>query len=184
MADKKISDMTAASAYTGANEFYEMVQGGSTRQGSHALLKTYFDTLYPTYTAPASVTPVFTGLGTVSSLTAYTWRVGGILHFEITVTPGTTTATELRVGLRYNPGSGEVDVTTASTYPTLQIVGTAKSGAQTANFTVMAEASKTYLCMGKQADGSSAGLVKRNGNDIASSGNVISMCGSVRIQGW
>lgn len=46
MADKKISEMTAASAYTGANEFYEMVQGGNTRQGSHALMKTYFDTLY------------------------------------------------------------------------------------------------------------------------------------------
>lgn len=46
MARKKISAMTAASAYTGANEFYELVQGGNTRQGSHSLLKTYFDTLY------------------------------------------------------------------------------------------------------------------------------------------
>lgn len=46
MARKKISGMTAASAYTGSNEFYELVQGGNTRQGSHALLKTYFDTLY------------------------------------------------------------------------------------------------------------------------------------------
>lgn len=46
MADKKISEMAAASAYTGANEFYEIVQGGNTRQGSHALLKTYLDTLY------------------------------------------------------------------------------------------------------------------------------------------
>lgn len=46
MARKKISAMTAASAYTGSNEFYELVQGGNTRQGSHALLKTYFDTLY------------------------------------------------------------------------------------------------------------------------------------------
>lgn len=46
MARKKISAMTAASAYTGSNEFYELVQGGNTRQGSHALLKAYFDTLY------------------------------------------------------------------------------------------------------------------------------------------
>lgn len=46
MPDKKISEMTAASAYTGTNEFYEIVQGGNTRQGSHALLKSYFDTLY------------------------------------------------------------------------------------------------------------------------------------------
>ena len=51
MADKKISEMTAASAYTGTNEFYEIVQGGNTRQGSHDLLKAYFDTLY----APAQV---------------------------------------------------------------------------------------------------------------------------------
>lgn len=62
MADKKISEMTAASAYTGANEFYEIVQGGNTRQGSHDLLKDYLDTLYPakkTYiTAQATPTRV------------------------------------------------------------------------------------------------------------------------------
>ena len=54
MADKKISEMTAASAYTGANEFYEIVQGGNTRQGSHELLKTYLDTLYAPAVATAS----------------------------------------------------------------------------------------------------------------------------------
>lgn len=46
MARKKISLMTPASAYTGADELYELVQGGNTVQGSHALLKAYFDTLY------------------------------------------------------------------------------------------------------------------------------------------
>lgn len=54
MARKKISAMTAASAYTGSNEFYELVQGGNTRQGSHALLKTYFDTLYAPVISRAS----------------------------------------------------------------------------------------------------------------------------------
>jgi len=69
MADKKISGMTAASAYTGANEFYEIVQGGNTRQGSHALLKAYFDTLYaPTASYYANT---MTGHGSTATCIPY-----------------------------------------------------------------------------------------------------------------
>ena len=57
MVDKKISEMTVASAYTGASEFYELVQGGATRQGSHALLKTYFDGFYTKTYITAQATP-------------------------------------------------------------------------------------------------------------------------------
>lgn len=72
MADKKISEMTAASAYTGANEFYEVVQGGNTRQGSHALLKAYFDTLYaPVLTSWVVRWDTFAGVGSTDTKIVY-----------------------------------------------------------------------------------------------------------------
>jgi hypothetical protein len=148
-----------------------------------ATLKTYFDTLYPTYTTPTSVTPVFTGFGTVSALTAYTWRVGAVLMGQITVTLGTTTATEARIGLRHNPGSGEVDVTTASNYPTLQIVGDSVNNTNTGNYPILAEASKTYITLGVQVPGSSAGLIKKNGTELTT-GSILSIKFMVRINGW
>lgn len=186
MARKKISDMTAASAYTGSNEFYELVQGGNTRKGSHALLKTYFDTLYAPVssimTTPTSVTPTFTGFGSVSGISAYTWRVGAQLFFEITFTSGTATGTEARIGLRYNPGSGEVDVTTVSTYPTLAVVGSGGYNSGSNSWYPLAEASKTYICVG--TDGAYNVLAKRNGNQIIGSGQIASLKGSVIINGW
>lgn len=72
MADKKISEMTAASAYTGANEFYEMVQGGNTRQGSHELLKTYLDTLYaPVVTTASYYANTMAGNGSTATKIPY-----------------------------------------------------------------------------------------------------------------
>lgn len=141
----------------------------------------------PVVTAPASVTPVFTGFGTVSGVTAYTWRVGAMLHFEITFTSGTSTADEARIGLRYNPGGGEVDVTTASTYPTTQLIGnvTYNSAAATSDpVSVLAQASKTYVTFGLQQTGSSAGLNPNIGTQVTVSGWRLALKGSVRIQGW
>ena len=181
MARKKISDMTAASAYTGSNEFYELVQGGSTRKGSHALLKTYFDTIYPVYTAPASVTPTFTGFGTVSSVSARSWRVGSELFFEIVFTSGTPTATEARISLGFNGTDG--NVTSASTYPTLQHIGSGSSASAFGVYCILSEASKTYITIGF-ASGSNGGLSKQLANTISASGWVISLKGSARIQGW
>lgn len=135
------------------------------------------------FTAPASVTPVFTGLGTVSGVTAYTWRIGAELHFEITFTSGTTTNTEMRIGLRHNPGSGEVDVTTAANIPTLQICGVGAFNGGQASYVVLAEPSKTYVTFGFSYAGQQAALNKLNGSSIGS-GVVGSYKGSVRIQGW
>lgn len=72
MARKKISELTAASAYTGASEYYEVVQGGNSRQGSHALLKTYFDTLYaPALTSWAVRWDTFAGVGSTDTKIIY-----------------------------------------------------------------------------------------------------------------
>lgn len=184
MANKKFTDLPAAGTITGA-EILAMVQGGDSVQGDIDLIKAYFDTLYPTmvYTAPASVTPTFTGFGTVSGVNCYTWRVGAYLYYELVFTSGISTATEARFGLRYNSGSGEVDVTTASSYPTLQIVGIGGGNTQVTPLYALAEAGKTYLAIGYSA-AADAPLVKRNANLFSASGWVTSFSGAVRIQGW
>jgi len=189
MANKKYTELPQANAITGA-EILAMVQDGGSVQGDIDLIKSYLDTVYSVYTAPASVTPTLTGFGTVTGLTAYTWRVGAMLFFEYRWTNGTVSATEARASLRHNPGSGEVDVTTASTYPTLQIVGSgatsggpASGGTGNGNTVILAEASKTYVTFGAQIDGIIAGLVKRTG-DVFANSSVMSIRGAVRIQGW
>lgn len=184
MADKKISEMTAASAYTGANEFYEIVQGGNTRQGSHDLLKDYLDTLYLPFSAatPVAWTPTFTGFGSVSNINAYSWRVGSELFYEIYFTSGTPTGVEARVSLGFNGVNGSV--TTSSTYAALQMVGFGGGSNSAVGIYCLAEASQTYLTFGRLQATSTFPLSKNLGTDfVVASGNY-SLKGSVRIQGW
>lgn len=184
MANKKISDLTAGSALTGA-ELIEIEQSSSSAKAAlNGILKTYFDTLYApastTITSPVAWTPTFTGFGTATAITAYSWRVGSELFFEITFSSGTATATEARISLGYNGVDGSA--TTVSTYPTLQSIGAGAVSNGANPIGVMAEASKTYITLGYFV--AYNGLVKRNGNDIANSSSIVSIKGSVRINGW
>jgi hypothetical protein len=145
-----------------------------------ATLKTYFDGFYPTYTTPASETATGTGFGTITSLNYKTSRDGAFLNGEFTFTTGTTTATEARFELKHAGGS----VTSAADYPTLFACGVAFNASNTAAYPVLIEASKTYVTFGVQAPGSSAGLVKRNGDTVSGNSVVISGNFSVRITGW
>lgn len=182
-----INGLTSKSTPVGADV---IVIGDSAASfaGKKATLTELFAQFAPV-TSPVAVTPTLTGLGTVSGVNCYTWRVGAYLHFEYTWTNGTVSATEARASLRYNPGSGEIDVTSASTYPTLQTVGHLASSAGPVvatgfgNTIVLAEASKSYVTFGAQIDGVIAGLVKRNG-DVFVNNAVMSARGAVRIQGW
>jgi len=186
MANKKISDLTAGSALTGA-ELIEIEQSGSSAKAAlNGILKTYLDTLYApastTITSPVAWTPTFTGFGTATAITAYSWRVGSELFFEITATLGTTTAAEGRISLGYNGTDG--NVTTASTYPTLQLVGSGGSTAASgASVLVLAESSKTYVTFGHALGGVSNGLAKVAGSAFGSS-STLSIKGSVRVNGW
>jgi hypothetical protein len=145
-----------------------------------ATLKTYFDTLYPTYTTPTSETATGTGFGTITSLNYKTSRNGAFLNGEFTFTTGTTTATEARFELKHAGGA----VTSAADYPTLFACGVAFNGTNTGAYPVLIEASKTYVTFGVQAAGSSAGLVKRNGDTVSGNTAVVSGKFSVRITGW
>jgi len=182
MANKKISDLTAGSALTGT-ELIEIEQSSASKYTTPADLKTYVETNSTTITSPVAWTPTFTGFGTVSAITAYSWRVGSLLHFEVTFTCGTSTVTEARVSIGYN--GTDLNVTTVSNYPTLQIVGAAVNNTVgLGNAIVMAEASKQYVTFGQDISSVQAGLVKRNATSIAVSGQVLSFSGAVRIDGW
>ncbi|MFN8369327.1 MAG: hypothetical protein U0T83_01745, partial [Bacteriovoracaceae bacterium] len=76
------------------------------------------------------------------------------------------------------------NVTTASDYPTLAICGIVADDINDPVYYTLVEASKTYITLGyAYTPTSKASLVKRNG-DIVSTGVVLSMKGSVRINGW
>ena len=182
MANSKISALTAKTSFADTDEFVLVDNAGTptTKKITGANLKASI----PLITAPAAWTPTFTGFGTVSNVTAYSWRVGSVLHFEVRFTSGTATATEARVSLGFNGVDGSV--TTASNYPTLQHVGDGVSDTGTSAFALLAEPSKTYLCFGIQdgTGGTRAGLSKRNGDVLSANGWVNTLRGSVRIQGW
>lgn len=168
MANKKISDLTAASALTGS-ELIEVEQSSTSKYTTPADLKTYM-----AQNAPTPFTPTLTGFGTVSAVTGYYWYSAGgtVGNFEIIFTAGTVTGTEARASLPF---------TTASTYPTLQVVGLIASNALYGNAAcALAEASKAYITMGIYAHGVTNGLSKRLGSDFGT-GGIISICGSVRI---
>lgn len=136
------------------------------------------------YSDPQLYTPTFTGFGTVGSSNIQSWRVGKYLFIEGAFTSDTPTATEARVSLGYNGEDG--GVTSASTLPTLQVVGSAGISGTSGNsgtFTMTAEASVGYLTFAFR-DNSIGGLTKRDGDEIAVNGTVISFFARVQIESW
>ena len=131
-------------------------------------------------TAPQSYTPTFTGFGTVSDANFKWWRVGSILHIKGTFTAGSTTETEGRISLP----SGLVS---ASSIDTLEHAGTMlrDAGAATAVYGqhVLREPSVSYVTFGFQGPSTSP-LVKQNADQMASSGNVVSVDAEIPIEGW
>ena len=136
-------------------------------------------------TTPVAYTPVFTGFGTVTAINFRSWRVGPMLHIQGTFTPGTTTGVEARVTLGFNGISG--NVTSASTYPTLQVVGKVNvAAAATTDFggrTILAEASRNYVMFGNETS-TRNGVTKYDGNVLVLSGQVTSFFAEIQIEGW
>lgn len=127
-----------------------------------------------------SWTPTFTGFGTASNISAYSWREGRFLCFNVYFLPGTTTATEARVSLGFAGTDG--NVTTVSTLPTLSVCGSGGTNRTLPDvLQVLQEASKTYITFAN-ANGATIGLAKSNGTSFAAVGT--SYFGKVAINGW
>ena len=180
MANSKISALTAKTSFADTDEFVLVDNAGTptTKKITGANLKASI----PLITTPVSWTPTFTGFGTVSNVNARSWRVGSLLHFEIAFTSGIATTTEARISLGFNGTNN--NVTSASTYPTIQAVGGGGSSSQNDRYyTALIEASKQYITIG-MFDASNSALTKRNADSLAVSGWFVALSGAVRIEGW
>lgn len=125
-----------------------------------------------------SVTPTFTGFGTVSSIEIQSRRVGDTLQMKGNFTTGTNTAVEGRMSLVYDNST-----VTAASFTSIQSAGDLKSStAAAAVGTILAEPSVQYVTFGVQS-AASAGLTKQNGNAFTSSSKY-SFELEVPIQGW
>jgi hypothetical protein len=128
----------------------------------------------------------YQGLGTPTSVEVLCKRHGSDLLMKGKLVAGTTTATELRIGL---PAWNGAQLTTAGTsvIPSLQRIGKANYGVASATFfgggTILVEPSVTYLTSGVESSANS-GIAKLNGNTILSSGNTFMFDARVPIAGW
>ena len=125
-----------------------------------------------------SETPVFTGLGTVTSIEIYSRRVGDSLQMRGNYTTGTTTATEARISLAYRGAT-----VTAAAIPSIRVAGNLFFSTASASVgTILSEPSVGYITLGTQ-NATYSGLIKQNGSLYGSSQKFTFFC-EVPIQGW
>lgn len=135
--------------------------------------------LQGTYITPwTAYTPTFTGLGTVSSVSMLSRRVGDTLEIMGKFAVGTPTATEARITI----GSGlTVDTTKV---PSLRHCGNIIRGTNTSiQYYPMATGGDAYLTIGNVGDAADA-FSKRLGTELFVTGNVVSFSASIPITGW
>jgi hypothetical protein len=130
-------------------------------------------------------TPTITGFGTPTNVLAISRRVGGSLEYKITFTSGITTTTEARVSIGYRGTNANVTSEDSSLLPTISHCGTVVKAPTviTAVFTSLCEQSKTYLTFGIN-NATTDPLTKQDADAIFSTGENISIVGSVPIVGW
>lgn len=129
-------------------------------------------------------TPTVQGFGTVSAVNFISRRVGDSLEVQGTFTAGVSTAVEAEISLGFN--GVNANVSSSSSYPTLQAVGRIHQNFSSATYfgeNALIEASKTYLTVGIQSSTTNE-MAKANGVDVAGTGKIVSVYALVRIQGW
>lgn len=124
-----------------------------------------------------SYVPSTQGLGTPAATSVEWRRVGSNLEIRGRITVGTVTASEARVGF-------PTGITSSSIITTLEQAGLwARNQVSATSYYMLCEPSVTYFTMGHQ-NSSNAGLVKRNGNDVLTSGDIFSFQATCPIAGW
>jgi len=135
-------------------------------------------------TDPVPYTPTFTGWGTVTGISAQSYRIGPYLYVEGGFISGTVTATEARMTIGYGGANG--NVSTSSSGNSLQLAGKMNSQfSATTDFsgaTVLEEPSKNYVTFG-QENSIASGFSKQNGTVFGNNGGW-SFFFKVPIAGW
>lgn len=128
-------------------------------------------------------TPTFTGFGTVSVQSFWYRRVGDSYEIQGKFTSGTSTATQAQITLP----SGTIDSTKV---PAIRAGGTYFLGGSSVSFkggSVLVTGGNAFINLGQSNtfSGSSVDpLVAENGNNISTSGNIISISVTVPITGF
>lgn len=154
--------------------------GSTTASGARTNLDVYSkaetDALVPTFTDWTAYTPTFTGFGTVTVQAFRYMRIGKTLRIQGKFTSGTSTATEARISLPSGFTSSSTLITSVS------LAGNfAYGSAQVATGTVLTESGVSYMTFGVQ-NSTLAGLTKQNGNNLTSSGTIVSLFAEIPVQ--
>lgn len=142
------------------------------------------DRTYPQ--TPVAYTPTFVGLGTVTAITAFSWREGPFLNIQCTFTCGTTTAVTASMTMGFNGTSG--NVTASSTYSANKCIvgkGVVNDGGVT-NFggrNLLVAASATTLNFGVE-NATGQGFAVQTGTAYSSNNVQNSFFGQILIAGW
>lgn len=135
------------------------------------------------YVSPwVAYTPVFTGMGTPTSVSFMSRRVGDSLEVSGNFITGTPTNVEARVSIGYNGVSG--NVTSRSGLPSISYAGqTVKNQSGSYHHFVLKEPGVSYMTFGRSG-AIENGLNKVTGTGDFPSGYTYSLSALFPIQGW
>lgn len=135
------------------------------------------------YTDWIAYTPTFTGFGTVTGVSIWSKRIGDTLYIRGRFACGTTTATEARMTLGFNGTNANV-TSDATKVANIQSAGhMARSSASAVSWGTLIESNVGYITFGFDSAGA-AGLTKQNGDQLCTSGVVLSLLSEIPISGW
>ncbi len=138
----------------------------------------------PLITPYAAYTPVFTGFGTVTSISAFSRKAGDSLEGYMFFTSGTHTAVEPRIAIGFNGTSGNVssDATKIAAITTAQ-GNLLVSNVAANSYYPLIESAKAYIVIGVQG-GSTAGLTKFTDATNLAGSQKYAVSFRIPIQGW
>lgn len=136
-------------------------------------------------TDSVACTPVFTGFGTVTGISAYSRRSGDCLEQWGYFTAGTVSATEARISLCFNGGQSNVSTDSAK-IASGTVVGYAAANSAAATFfhiAALAAAGSGYVTFGAQTSTTSE-ITPGTGAGVFTSAQPTSFYIKVPISGW
>jgi hypothetical protein len=130
-------------------------------------------------------TPTFTGFGTATDILFYSRRVGGSLEVFGTFTSGTATGVEGRISFGFNGTSGNVTSSSTKLRNGTTIAGIFDGSVVSTTYhpALLVERSVSYFTFGVSSLTGGV-LATALANSIIGAGNVVSINGTVPIEGW
>lgn len=131
-------------------------------------------------------TPTFTGLGTATSVSVWSRRVGDSLQIRGTFSTGTVTAATASITLGYAGTNSNISLDTTKVASGVSHIGQWASGASTGNFqdNILVDSTATGVIRFGYQNGSTGGLTAQLGNAAFGSTTGYSFFAQLPIAGW